>query len=337
MSKNLREAKIYGAVETEDHIVFEGFCKKIYSDENQCVNVFIDEEKIDTINANINIEYIERKYDVFDTSNFCFRYKLDSKYLGHKYKIAFKTVNGDELVNSPLTTLHSGHKGYREYKFNESIHSFTENILDYKKNQISFFINKKTVRSSSFKLIINKLYEKGLNLQGICLNDEYLKEFDENFSNIEVTVKKIDNFKDLLENTEILIDQHLNFKNDFYQKVITNCPNILLAPYSDHFNAYKLKLIEIDPNMSKNDSSYKSLIELGVSAETIEKSNFFSTTAIVNHIRTTIENKDYIDLSNSTNLDLFTSILEQSLIYEDAKKFYQKIINQNYLVKNIEK
>ena len=141
MSSVERNAKIYGAVETETFMTFEGFCKKIYNNEQQKVEVFIDDEKIDTILSNQRISNIEDTYEVFDTEGFCFTYKLPKKYIGEKHKLEFKTIHGEQLVHSPIITIEKDNPLFNRGLLIQSLDEIINynSIKDgYKKNTLSF-------------------------------------------------------------------------------------------------------------------------------------------------------------------------------------------------------
>lgn len=153
MSSLQRDAKIYGAVESESYITFTGFCKKIYDTTHQSVEVFLDDKKIATLLANEKIADIEDKYEVFDTNGFCFTYQLPKEYIGQKHKLEFKTQNGEQLLHSPTHTIDKFSPLYNQAMFIESLNKSTQYNFGkegYTKNALSFIAIEENLNDGDF-------------------------------------------------------------------------------------------------------------------------------------------------------------------------------------------
>ena len=72
-----RDAKSYGAVHIDHYLTFTGFCKKVYSDEIQSIDVFIDDKKINTLVCDKTIDKISQIYDI---DGYGFEYDLPEIY-----------------------------------------------------------------------------------------------------------------------------------------------------------------------------------------------------------------------------------------------------------------
>lgn len=214
MSSSERNAKIYGAVETETFITFEGFCKKIYHTEQQKVEVFIDNEKIDTILANQKISNIEDTYEVFDTEGFCFTYKLPQKYIGKKHKLEFKNIDGEQLIHSPFSTIDVTNEKYNEYCFLESLKEpiDEEKIKDlYCPNCIGFLATGENLEDMEFVEYIKKLMVRFPDVQfkGFCFTVYQSKQLEQLFKNLTIITPT--SFINVLEHIELFIFH----KNDY--------------------------------------------------------------------------------------------------------------------------
>lgn len=107
-------AKTYGALHIDNYLTFVGFCKFVDNDEICSVDIFLDNNKIDTIPCNKSNQKIEEIYEI---SGHCFEYDLDEAYCDKRHKIAFKSSrDGAELFNSPIGTMAKDEETYIIYK-----------------------------------------------------------------------------------------------------------------------------------------------------------------------------------------------------------------------------
>jgi hypothetical protein len=221
MSLLERNAKIYGAVETETYITFEGFCKKIYDTEQQKVDIFIDDKKIDTIVANQKIPKIEDTYEVFDTEGFCFTYKLPKEYIGEKHKLEFKNIHGEQLVHSPIITMDINDPKYNENSFLESLKeeiNIDEIRYIYCPNSIGFLAIKENLEDEVFIQYLRELINLFPNtiFNGFAFNTDDYNLSLSIFPKINLITPT--NIKNILENIEIFLATNQNYL--LYNKLI---------------------------------------------------------------------------------------------------------------------
>jgi hypothetical protein len=118
-----RDAKSYGAVHIDYYLTFVGFCKKVSSDEIQNIDLFIDGNKIDTIVCDKTIDKVSQIYDI---EGHGFEYDLPETYFDKRHLLSFRcSDSGEELVNSPISTICKDDEKFNEYKF---MHSLSKEI-----------------------------------------------------------------------------------------------------------------------------------------------------------------------------------------------------------------
>lgn len=278
-----RNAKIYGAVETETNMSFTGFCKKIYNTTQQKIEIFIDDKKIDSILANKKITEIEEKYEVFDTDGFCFTYKLPKEYISEKHKLEFKTINGDQLVHSPVITLDTNDEKYNESSFIESLNEpiDKDKFKDmYCPNSIGFLATEENLEDKEFVNYIKELMIRFPNVEfKIFYFTENVKQLSKNlFSNKQIKYILPENIYDVASNIEVylsnaksLLDSKLFYKlrinikylycvwiNPDIQKTSIQKYELNIKSVLDQFmNQYK-ELGFFDHEISKDNSYTKS-------------------------------------------------------------------------------
>lgn len=136
--------KIQGSViASSDNILYRGWCKKVGSNEKQLVDIFIDEEHVDTVVADRFIPMF--KY-LHGDEKFGFEFIVPEQYFDEKeHTVYFTPVqNPKELENNqPAFILNKSDLGkQREEIFIRSLDNVdTETIKDlYCKNTIGFFV-----------------------------------------------------------------------------------------------------------------------------------------------------------------------------------------------------
>lgn len=262
MSNESRKAKIYGAIETETYMLFTGFCKKIYSAEKQEVSVFIDDIKTDILIANENIKEIQEKYEVYDTEGFCFRYEIPLKYVGEKHKLEFKTIDNQQLLNSPTFTVDKNNPNYSLYSFIRSLVNISTQNLEWSlhsKKSIGFLANNENIEDKKhleiIKNTVNHFKQEKIKLFYFTKNEEeIISNIFKNNQNVEPC--KIEKIEDILKEIEIYLC-NINNKIDFkihkilekYSKEIYSKYTLLALP-----NIKNLTLSELD-SMWKNKNS----------------------------------------------------------------------------------
>lgn len=230
MSSLQKEPKIYGAVESESFVTFTGFCKRIYDNTQQSVEVFIDGNKVDTLLANQKIRDIENKYEVFDTNGFCFTYKLPKEYIGQKHKLEFKTQEGEQLLHSPTHTLDRFSPLYNQAMFIESLtQETTYNTLSdgYTKNALSFIAIEENLNDEAFVQYVFELCKKHKEL---TVSIFYFNEYQKNEANKvfgQIKNKELfnpSNIEGILQKSEIYLHNvveefRFTINEEYYNKV----------------------------------------------------------------------------------------------------------------------
>lgn len=153
-----RDAKSYGAVHIDYYLTFIGFCKKVYSDEIQSIDVFIDGNKIDTIVCDKTIDKLSQIYDI---EGHGFEYDLPEMYFDKRHLLSFRcSGSGEELVNSPISTICKDDEKFNEYKFLNSLSKpiDEDKIKDmYCPNSIGFLATEENLADEEFVGYIKEL------------------------------------------------------------------------------------------------------------------------------------------------------------------------------------
>ena len=107
-------ATTYGSLHIDNYLTFVGFCKFVENDDVCNIDIFLDNDKIDSIACDQSNQKIEEIYEI---SGHCFEYDLDEAYCDKRHKIAFKSSHdGVELFNSPIGTMAKDEENYKLYK-----------------------------------------------------------------------------------------------------------------------------------------------------------------------------------------------------------------------------
>lgn len=338
MSSVQRNAKIYGAVETETFITYTGFCKKIYDTEQQEIEVFIDDKKIDVVPANQKISNIEDTYEVFDTEGFCFTYKLPEKYIGEKHKLEFKTKDGEQLVHSPIITMDENDSKYNESCFLESLNEpiDEEKIKDTCcPNSIGFLATEENLEDEEFVGYIKELMNIYTEMKFSLI---YFKSIEKN---------KIENiFKNYINKITLIIPNHLSELSnsvEFYihnselnkkQPAFTRIFEILIYKYPNifsfqFFSNYKKKTIK-EQNQLYNDHPIMKNPKFFGLEKSFEENNLFYTV-----YKDTFEKMKENPIDLNTNLGEFEHFtkLSYAIKNKNFKEFYFNLnkLNKLYL------
>jgi hypothetical protein len=265
------EAKCYGAVHIDNYLSFIGFCKKVYSDEVCKVDVFLDDEKIDTILCDKTVDKIEQIYEI---GSHCFKYELDDKYFDKRHMLSFK-CDGEELLHSPIETISKDDEKYNEYKFLHSLENTNYDELKdmYKPNSIGFLATRENLEDEEFvgyiKYISDNFRDSAINCfyySGSPKSNKILK----NIKNIEYI--NISSIKDMVENMEIYI-QNSNIQNNKLREILlTNFDNIFCIVYNK--DIFELTLKEhSNMSMKKGFPYFDNPTYFGFTDKEITKSN----------------------------------------------------------------
>lgn len=266
--------KTYGVVHTKNYFSFEGFCKKIDSDEIQEVDVLLDEELIDTITANKENKRIE---DIYDIKKFCFKYTLE-KHIEDKGTLSFQNKSTKEnLKNSPFLLNDKIYSTYSEEIFLRSFEKpIDENKIKnlYSLKSIGFFITEENIENKEFITYIKRIYAR---FPFITFKAFYFDIAQKNIAQ-KIFKKELDKFKiikprsiyDIAKEIEIFINIDINIPNYMIKGLIQYNQNILLVSFLCDENILNTKLNELK-NINKKE--YETLKNLNILDETIKKNN----------------------------------------------------------------
>ncbi|MCK9337529.1 MAG: hypothetical protein M0P43_06845 [Arcobacteraceae bacterium] len=211
-----RDAKSYGAVHIDHYLTFTGFCKKVYSDEIQSIDVLIDGQKIDTITCDKTIDKVSKIYDI---DGYGFEYDLPEIYFDRRHILSFRcSDSGEELVNSPISTIARDDEKFNEYKF---LHSLSKPIDEdkikdmYCPNSIGFLATEENLADEEFVGYIKELMVRfpDVEFKGFCLNTKEMNKLKELFNN-SINIKHISTIQELINKTKIFVyPPNLNIPN----------------------------------------------------------------------------------------------------------------------------
>ena len=263
-----RDAKCYGAVHIDNYLTFTGFCKKVYSDEVQNVDVFLDGLKISTIMADKKIPKIEQIYDI---EGHGFEYDLAEEYFDRSHLLEFKADSGEELVNSRIQTIDKNHPKFNEYKFLHSLSNVdVEKIKDlYCPNSIGFLAYEESLKDEQFIKGIKELSIRfpQVVFKAFYLNAKQREEAETLFSDeayrIEIVVPK--NIYDIAKNIEIFLYPNHASRN-VYLLLIKNSTKIACL---DIMNKQKT-IHEIDLD-NKNHTMFTNPSHYGITQKDMER------------------------------------------------------------------
>lgn len=236
----LKNAKTYGVLHTENHFSFLGFSKKVNSEEIQKVDIYLDDELIDTIVADKHLQKIE---DIYELEDFGFFYNLAEKYIGQKSVISFRNHETKEnLQNSPYTLIDKAHPSFNEFSF---LHSLTlpvdENKIKdiYCPNSIGFLATEENLEDEEF---IGYVKELMLRFPTSKFKAFYFENNEKELINHKL--EKIDNTILLSNisyiNTTILLVGRFKSKNiSQINKIIMKLPSTFVSHFFDDISMMK--------------------------------------------------------------------------------------------------
>ena len=199
--------KSYGVLHIENFFSFTGFCKKVNSNEIQKVDIYLNDEFIDTILADKKLQKIE---DIYDINGFGFTYVLPNKYIGSKESISFKNHQTQEnLQNSPYKLITKNHPKFNEMAFLNSLESpINEESTDfYYQDGIGFLATKENLEDEEFMDYIKELFIRfpSINFYGYSFYEN-----NGDFYN-NILINKVD---DLKKKVRILVVNNIKSKYD---------------------------------------------------------------------------------------------------------------------------
>lgn len=323
MSSIIQLDKVYGVVHNKDYFSFFGFVKKIGSNEIQKIDIYLDDEMIDTIKAN---EFIEKIDDMYDIENQAFSYNLPFKYIdGVKHQISFKNHNSNqELLNSPYTLIDEKYEKFNEAKFIHSLNQPLSKELEnmYKPNSIGFLATKENLEDEEFMGYIEYISDNFRNNEINCFYYSGAPSSNKILKNIQnIKFIFISSIKDILPNIEIYI-HNLNIQNNkLRENILFTTNNIFCITFIKAISNLTLEehsKISMKPGFPYYDNpSY-----FGFSNEDVKLSN--------GNMHTLVHSKI---CGKSVKLDLMQTIRECSILHiknafeRKEYKEYVKMLN----------
>lgn len=252
------EAKCYGAVHIDNYLSFIGFCKKVYSDEVCKVDVFLDDERIDSILCDKTVDKIEQIYEI---GSHCFKYELDDKYFDKRHMLSFK-CDGEELLHSPIETISKDDEKYNEYKFLHSLENTDyEELKDvYKPNSIGFLATRENLEDEEFVGYISQIMDdfKEQDFKAFYFTDSELSYAKKCFDEYVIEYIELDNVERIFENLEVYLSNNdrntidtsilmflrLNSTDVFATGMNLNFKNISIKQHEESNQNYFQKLLD---------------------------------------------------------------------------------------------
>lgn len=325
-----KNAKSYGVVHNINHFNFLGFCKNTLDDEKTKVDIYINNNLVDTINCDKYIQSIDDIYDL-DEQTVYFEYSLPVKYLEID-SISFRNhTTNEELKNSPIF-INKQDPTYNNSIFYHSLSEFEpQRIKDlYTKNSIGFFAIRENMENSCFVNFINRINEKIPNVKfKIFYTYEGEKElvnltFKDKLKNASIIRPK--NIYEVAQEVEVLIALDGIINSTIVDALIRYNKNIMLIFYPHYEEVKLIDLPEVD------SISYKVLKKLNIDDDEIRKSEASFVLALWRKFF--IENRiDYKINENTMLSDLYFNLLRLCLINDKYKSHFIKI-NYLYCIKN---
>ena len=207
----LKNAKTYGVLHTENYFSFLGFSKKVNSEEIQKVDVYLDDELIDTIIADKHLQKIE---DIYELEGFGFEYVLPNKYIGQKSIINFRNHEAKEnLQNSPYKLIKENHLKFNEASFSNSLlNEFDEKKVNgiYCPNTIGFLATEENLNDEEFISCITQVIKdfSSYKFKILFLNDEINILLKEKFQISVFESIKISSIYDICKNLEVYLSNY---------------------------------------------------------------------------------------------------------------------------------
>lgn len=223
----LKNAKTYGVLHTENYFSFLGFSKKVNSDEVQKVDVYLDDELIDTIVADKHIQKIE---DIYELEGFGFDYILPNEFIGKKNIISFKNHQSQEnLQNSPYKLIRKNHPKFNEMAFLNSLENpiDEENFKDmYCPNSIGFLATEENLGDEKFVSFITQIIKdfSGYKFKILFINDHVDALLKEKFPISDFESIKISSIYDICKNLEVYLSNYerLEYSNQHEIQIISD-------------------------------------------------------------------------------------------------------------------
>jgi len=316
----MSKQNIYGAIETDNYLSFDGFCKNIYSDKHQKIDILIDGKKIDTITASQNIIKINDKYEIYDPKDFSFSYEIPNKYIGEEHKLEFISKDRKQLLNSPIMTLGKSHPKFNEFLFLKSLEEpiDEERIKDmYCPNCIGFLATKENLGDKIFIEFIHQLSKKFPNDKIIAYSFNHNEQelLEKTFSQCKTIVFTIlIDLKQLIENINVWIESIYMPKGKLFNYLVYEAKNVFCFNIENNINMSLEKLSKLSKFENHAFNKYPSLFYFKKNGN-----NLFEISCKEMNIT---YNKEML------LKDLLYKQIEFSLINKEANKLYTQRVNK---------
>lgn len=323
-----KDKKIFGIVHLQEDFNFIGFCINTEDNTPQKIDIYVNNQKIDTILCNISNSKLENIYDI-EVPNLCFEYQLAIQYIKEDTVLEFKYENSTEsIVNSPIKF--SEIKNFNKKLFLYSLKKPDDEQLTYLDGSrtLGFLATEENLKDEGFIKYIKRLLT---DFQDIKFKAFYLEKnlipLLENVFEGRIKLLELKNISDVYKNTKILI---LNGTKIFDNIVLKKCfiKELYLSSYypkqetkiEDSNNKYILDLL-------KNNYSLFS-----ISKDEIENYNnhllisdkiFLKDTTYENPGRTATLKQTIFE----RNTDLINIALHDNKFIENSVEFRKKISN----------
>lgn len=308
--------KAYGVVHTKNYFSFLGFCKNVNDTETQNIDIYIDDELVDTIIANESIQKID---DIYDIKGFGFTYDLEEKYLDSKSIISFKNnITQDHLKNSPYKLIGENNKNFTEVKFLHSLYQSKKkektNDIDFP-SCIGFFVKEENMQDKVFTKFIHELSERFPNntIIGYGFNDHKEKLLKKEFSERNIVFNILEDSNQLSKDINIWIESAYTSKDKLFNYLVY-----------DSKNTYCLN---IENNI---EDSLKTLISIKKYKEHlfIKYPNLFNLKSDGNNLFEMLCNEMNIAYDGDmSHKDFLFQLIKYSLTNNKANKIYTKRVN----------
>lgn len=315
-----RDAKSYGAVHIDYFLTFVGFCKKVSSDEIQSIDVFIDGNKIDTIVCDKTIDKVSQIYDI---EGHGFEYDLPEVYFDKRHLLSFRcSDSGEELVNSPISTICKNDEKFNEYKFLNSLSKpiDEDKVKDvYCPNSIGFLATEKNLNDTDFMNYIKELVIKFDHIQfkGFAFDTKNIKDY---FNAPNISIETVSQIEDILINCSIFIsNRYSNYSKSvlLIEKSVVNY-NCNLIIFDKRIINATLTSVDKMINISQYDPYRDDYLKLGLK----KYYNNSSITTVYEEVF--LINSSKLNFDNMTTKNYYDEIIKNILKSNRVKDILQK-------------
>lgn len=247
-----KDKKIFGIVHLQEDFNFIGFCINLEDNTPQKIDIYVNNQKIDTILCNISNSKLENIYDI-EVPNLCFEYQLAIQYIKEDTVLEFKYENSTEsIVNSPIKF--SEIKNFNKKLFIYSLKKPDDEQLTYLDGSrtLGFLATEENLKDEGFIKYIKRLLTdfQDIKFKAFYLEKE-LKALIEDIFSSKVELFELKTISNIYKNVSVLI---LNNSKSLDKSIINKCfiKGLYLSNYypnletsiEDSNNEHILKLLK---------------------------------------------------------------------------------------------